>query len=176
MKNACFMRLFFLSIFLMNINFVYCQIDTLTAIEEEVFDSGFSNIIPVKDTLVHWYNHKTGIIVEKEDNDYFYVVLDSAGNRSSKSQVKIYLAHDTAWNFNSVSRDFITSVTVQHKFKTWRFGKHEAYNDAGKVIETGAYKYDLKNGKWKYFSDNGKLIKEEKWRLGILKKVINFKN
>ena len=49
-------------------------------------------------------------------------------------------------------------------------GKYQAFYPDGKLQVNGKFKNNQKTGVWKYFDKDGKTVRKEKWRNGLLKK------
>jgi len=82
------------------------------------------------------------------------IVTDSCNFLSEK---------DENYTENSYDREFGKFDSLNNKNGIW-----EGYYSNGKIAYTGNYDHGLFQGQWKYFDENGQLVKLEEYRKGKL--------
>jgi antitoxin component YwqK of YwqJK toxin-antitoxin module len=125
---------------------------------------------PVLDKVTHFYSGDSGIIIESISNGkYIKKTLNDSGLVKMKSEILVYISHDTLLILGPAAYEGLSKYTVKHIWRIRLHGSHDEYYSDGKLKCTGIYKWDLKHGRWKYFDENGNIIKKERWKMGVLK-------
>ena len=127
------------------------------------------------DTLNIFYENSREIKEKKFSNEnYFYVLyFDKKG---VKEQLRIYpleaLENKTIINYNKEG----VVIFIADYTKGIADGNFQKFYENGNVKETGTYYRTVKDKIWKYYNENGLLIKQEWYSRGDLLEEIKFKN
>lgn len=164
-------KVFLLTFLVLILKTSYSQFDSLDSyISSLDIERIKTNEFPVLDKVTHVYSGDSGIIIESNSmGKYSKKILNDSGIVIMKFEILVYISHDTLFILGPAAREGLSSHTVKHLWKIRLHGRHEEYYSNGKLKCTGVYKWDLKHGRWKYFDPNGKIIKKEHWKMGVLK-------
>jgi len=90
-----------------------------------------------------------------------------------KIQVRRHFINISADSFLYNKNIHDTSITyyndiIEHFIVLEKNGKYKEFHKNKALKIKGLYKFDRKNGKWKYYNEDGKLLKIERWNNSLL--------
>lgn len=137
----------------------------------------------VEDRISHRYptgQFEKNIRLLEKNGQIFMECLDDSNNVLSISECTViigidiqggYPIGDSISQFNYKDLEYhrgqdstIPSVIYVYMLIPKRHGKHTEFYKNGKVKVTGKYYFGSLDGVWRFYNENGKLIKKEKWK------------
>jgi antitoxin component YwqK of YwqJK toxin-antitoxin module len=120
-----------------------------------------------KDSAKYYYNGEINIQLIQENNKFYRIEYYDSGEIKTRSEIELIIVKNTSYSFESLEKTE-PFKTIESLIQPRLNGKTIEYYKNGSVKADGFYKWGKKDKSWKYYNEEQKLIRTEKWHKGVI--------